>query len=223
MRTASLAGGLIYLLTFAASIPALPLYADVLGDPDYIRTAGSNLPLLWGAWLEVLTAAACIGTAVALYPVTRRVSRAAAIGFVTSRVVEAGLILVGVLSLLTVATLRQDLAGATGAEATSLVVTGQALVALHDWTFLLGPGTVAGINALLLGYALYRSRLVPRIIPTLGLIGAPLILVSATGTFFGGWEQLSTTGALLALPVAAWELSLGLYLTFRGFRTVEAR
>ncbi len=217
-RKVGLAGGVLYLITFVASIPALGLYADVLNHPDYITTRGSNTPLLWGAWLEVITAAACIGTAVALYPVTKRVSQTAALGFVTSRVVEATLIVVGVLSLLSVVTLREDLAGATGAQATSLTSTGQALVAMHDWTFLLGPGLIPGINALCLGYIMYRSRLVPRIIPAIGLIGAPLILASATGTIFGAWDQISAAGAVGALPIAVWEFSLGVWLTVKGFK-----
>lgn len=218
LRKIALASGVLYLITFAASIPALGLYADVLDHPDYITTPGSNAPLLWGAWLEVITAVACIGTAVALYPVTKRVSQTAALGFVTARVVEATLIVVGVLSLLSVVTLREDLAGATGAEATSLVTTGQTLVAMHNWTFLLGPGLIPGINALCLGYIMYRARLVPRIIPTIGLIGAPLILASATATVFGAWDQLSTTGAVAALPIAVWEFSLGVWLTVKGFK-----
>jgi hypothetical protein len=217
-RKVALAGGVLYLITFAASIPAFGLYADVLNHPDYITTRGSNTPLMWGAWLELLTAVACIGTAVALYPVTKRVSQTAALGFVTSRVVEATLIVVGVLSLLSVVTLREDLAGVTGAQATSLVTTGQALVAVHDWTFLLGPGLLPGINALCLGYILYRSRLVPRIIPAIGLVGAPLILASATGTIFGAWDQISAAGAVGALPIAVWEFSLGVWLTVKGFK-----
>ena len=176
-RKVALAGGIAYLITFAASIPQLKLFADVVDDPTgYISGARSNTALLWGSWLEVVTAVACVGTAVALYPVTRRVSRTAAIGFVTSRVVEATLILVGVVSLLSVVTLQDQFAGATGAQAEALGVTGEALVAMRQWTFLLGPGLIAGINALFLGTALYRGRLVPRIIPTIGLIGAPIIL-----------------------------------------------
>ena len=159
---------------------------------------------------------ACIGTAVALYPVTRRVSRTAAIGFVTSRVVEAVLILVGVLCVLTVVTLRAI--AAPSAPADALGVVGQALVAVRQWTFLVGPGLIAGVNALFLGYVMYRSRLVPRIIPTVGLVGAPLIIMSATVTMFGGWEQVSVAGGLCALPIAVWEFSLGVWLTVKGFR-----
>lgn len=219
MRKIALAGGLLYLLTFVASLPQLKLFSSLVDDPEgYITGHGSNTGVLWGTWFEVITALAGIGTAVVLYPVTRRISRTAAIGFVTSRVVEAGLILVGVVSLLAVVTMRADLAGATGARADALRVTGHALVELRQWTFLVGPGLMAGVNGLFLGYAMYRSRLVPRIIPTLGLIGAPLILISASGTMFGLWDQLSRPGAALGLPIAVWEFSLGLWLTFKGFK-----
>jgi hypothetical protein len=219
MRKVALAGGITYLITFAASVPQLKLFANVIDDPTgYISSPGSNTVLQWGSLLEIITAAAGVGTAVALYPVTRRVSRTAAIGFVTSRVVEATLIIVGVMSLLTVVTLQHHFAGATGAQAQALGVTGEALVAMRQWTFLLGPGLMAGVNDLLLGYILYRSRLVPRIIPTIGLVGAPIILMSATATIFGGWAQVSTAGALCALPIAVFEFSVGVWLTFKGFR-----
>jgi hypothetical protein len=218
MRKISLAAGVLYLITFAASLPQLKLFKGVIDNKDYIHTSGSNTAVLWGCLLEVITAAAGIGTAVALYPVTKRVSQTAAIGFVTSRVVEGVLIMVGVMSLLSLVTLQHDFAGATGAQADALGVTGHSLVSMRQWTFLLGPGLIAGVNDLLLGYIMYRSRLVPRIIPIIGLVGGPLILMSATVTMFGGWAQVSSAGALCALPVAVFEFSLGMWLTFKGFK-----
>lgn len=223
MRKVALAGGIAYLVTFIASIPQLALFADIIDDPSgFITGTGSNSAVLMGSWLEVITAFACVATAVALYPATRIVSKTAAIGFVTSRVIEASMILVGVLSVLSVVSLKADFAGATGAEAGTLQMIGESLMTVREWTFLIGPGTVVGINALFLGYVMYKGRLVPRAIPMLGLIGAPLILTSATVTLFGGWSQVSTAGALLVLPCALWELSLGLYLTFKGFKTAPA-
>jgi Domain of unknown function (DUF4386) len=220
MRKVALAAGVLYLITFAASIPQLKLFANVIDDPTgYITGAGSNTAVQWGSLLEIITAVAGVGTAIVLYPVTRRISRTAAIGFVTSRVVEATMILVGVLSLLSVVTLQHHFAGATGAQAEALGVTGAALVAMRQWTFLLGPGLMAGVNDLLLGYLMYRSRLVPRIIPIIGLVGAPIILLSDAATIFGGWTQVSTIGALCGLPVAAFEFSLGVWLTVKGFRS----
>jgi hypothetical protein len=168
--------------------------------------------------LEFLTAASGVATAVILYPVTRRVSRTAAIGFVTSRVVEAALILVGVVSILSVVTLQHHFAGATGAQAQALGVTGESLVAMRQWTFLLGPGVMAGVNDLLLGYILYRSGLVGRVIPIIGLVGGPLILLSDLATILGVWGQTSRFGLLFGLPVAVFEFSVGVYLTVKGFR-----
>ncbi|GAA4756477.1 DUF4386 domain-containing protein [Actinomycetospora chibensis] len=219
MRRIALAAGLLYLVTFAASIPQLALFADLVADPaGFVRTPGSSTSVLWGSWLEVITALAAVGTALALYPVARRVSRTAALGFVTSRVVEATMILVGVLCVLSVVALRSDLAGAAGAQADALGVVAAALVEVRQWSFLVGPGLIPGINALFLGYVMYRSRLVPRIIPIVGLVGAPLIIMSATVTMLGGWEQVSVAGSLCALPIALWEFSLGVWLTVKGFR-----
>ena len=218
-RKVALAGGIAYLVTFAASIPQLKLFADVIADPaGYISTPGSNSAVQVGSVLEVLTAASGVATAVILYPVTRRVSRTAALGFVTSRVVEAALILVGVLGILSVVTLQHHFAGATGAQAQALGVTGESLVAMRQWTFLLGPGVMAGVNDLLLGYLLYKSGLVGRVIPIIGLIGGPIVLLGYTYTILGGPGQTSTPGLLYALPVAVFEFSVGVYLTVKGFR-----
>ena len=167
-----------------------------------------------GACLDVVNALACIGTAVVLFPVLRRHSETLALGFVAARIFEAAVIAVGVLSLLTVVALRQP--GATGGEADALMVVGQSLVAVRDWTFLLGPNVMAALNALLLGTLLYRSGLLPRVIPTLGLIGAPLILAVTLATTFGLTEHGSAWWIVVA-PIFMWELSLGVYLLLKGF------
>lgn len=219
MRRAALIAGIAYLATFVFSIPVkFGLWTDVLDDPGFVVGAGRAGGVTMGALFEVLTALAGVVTAVALYSIAKRYSQRAALGFVTTRVLEAVVIFVGVLSILSVYTLRQDVAGAPGADIGALVTTGHALVAMHDWTFLLGPGVMAGLNALLIGSVMYRSRLLPRWIPTLGLIGAPLILVSDAATLFGAWDQISGPAMLLALPVAVWELSFGVYMAFKGFK-----
>jgi hypothetical protein len=218
-RKLALAGGIAYLVTFAASIPQLKLFADVIADPTaYITNPGSNAAVQWGSVLEILTAASGVATAVLLYPVTRRVSRTAALGFVTSRVVEAALIMVGVVSILSVATLQQHFAGAAGAQGQALGVTGESLVAMRQWTFLLGPGVMAGVNDLLLGYIFYRSGLVGRVIPIFGLVGGPLFLVTDTAVILGLWGQTSAPGLLFGFPAMVFELSVGVYLTVKGFR-----
>jgi hypothetical protein len=171
-----------------------------------------------GGVLEVIVALAGIGTAVTLYPVVKRQHEGVALGFVAARVLEACMIFTGVVSLLSLVTIRQNLGGAAGADAASLVTTGASHVAVYNWAFLLGQSLMPAINALLLGSLLYRSRLVPRILPIVGLIGAPLLIAAVFATLFGGIGQVSAIAALAALPVAAWEFSLGVWLVVKGFR-----
>ena len=201
LRKTALIAGVLYVLTFV-SIPTLILYGPVRA-PGYIAGPGPDTPVIIGGILEVIVALAGIGTAVVLYRVVKRQNEAAALGFVGARVLEAATIVAGVVSLLSVVTLRR--AGA-GADA---LVTGQALVASYDWSFHLGQSLIPVVNALLLGSLLYRSRLVPRILPLLGFIGAPLLLASDVAVLFGLWDRVSGPSGLLALPIAGWEFSLG--------------
>ncbi len=217
MRRTSLAAGILYLLTFV-SIPTLALYQPVRERADFILGAGSDTGVRWAAFSEVVVALACIGTAVVLFPVAKRQSETAALGFVTARVLEAGLIIVGVVNVLTIVTLRHDVAGSAGADPASLLTTGSALSATYGWAFLLSQSLMPVFNALCLGYVLYRSGLVPRILPTLGLIGAPLLLASDIAIFFGLYDRMAPIAALAAIPIAVWEFSLGVYLVVKGFR-----
>ena len=217
-RRTALVAGTFYLITFVSSIPAVFLLDPVLHDSQYIAGAGDDSRVILGCLLDMINAVACVGTAVTLFPVVKRQNEATALGFVTARVLEAAVIMIGVVSLLAVVTLRQNLAGTPGADVTSLVVAGRSLVAVRDWTFLLGPSLIPAINALLLGSLLYRSRLVPRIIPAVGLIGAPLLLASTIATMFGANELMSAWSAIATLPIAAWELSVGVWMVVKGFR-----
>ncbi len=211
LRKTALVAGVLYLITFI-SIPTLFLYGPVLSDPNYIAGPGPDTPIIIGGILEVVVALAGVGTAVVLFPVIKRQNQAAALGFVGSRTLEGAAIVAGVVALMSIVTLRQAGAGAAG------LVTGQALVANYNWFFLLGQSLMPVLNALLLGSLLYRSRLVPRILPLVGLIGAPLLLASDIAVMFGLWDRISTPSAILALPIAAWEFSLGIYLVVKGFK-----
>ena len=213
LRRTSLVAGGFYLVTFV-SIPTLWLYGPVR-NADYVTGAGSSSGLLWGAFLEIIVAIAGIGTAVTLFPVVRRQNEATALGFVATRTLEAAMIFVGVLSLLTIVTLRKD---GGGADAASLAVAGKSFVGIYDWTFLLGQTLMPALNALLLGSLMYRSRLVPRIIPTLGLIGSPLLLATVASVLFGILPKVSALSGIATLFVAGWEFSLGVYLVVKGFK-----
>jgi len=206
--------GVLYLITFATSIPALLLYQPVLDDPvGYIASAGQDNRILFGVLLELLLIIANIGTAVVIFPIVKRQSEELALGYVTARLFECTFILAGVLAVLGIVTLQQDVAGA--AEG-SIAYT---LAAIKDWTFLLGPGWVVGWgNGLILGYLMYRSELVPRKATWLGLVGGPLIIVSGTLVMFGVDRPGGTMQGLATIPEALWELFLGFYCTFKGFR-----
>ena len=217
-RKTALVAGVFYLITFAASIPALILIGPVLHNPGYITGAGADARVTAGCLLDLVNAIAAVGTAVTLFPVVRRQNEGLALGFVASRSFEAAVIVIGVVSLLAVVTLRHDLAGTPGTDSAALVAAGRSLVAVRDWTFLLGPGLMPAFNALCLGSLLYRSRLVPRVIPALGLAGAPLLAAAAVATLFGVNTQTSPLSAVATMPIFAWELSVGVYMVTKGFR-----
>jgi hypothetical protein len=216
-RTARIAG-VLYLLTFV-SIPTLGLYKPV---KDHVGTfvlgAGSTSGVMWAALSEVVVGLAGISTAVVLFPVLKRQNETAALGIVAARLVETCLIFVGVVSMLTVISLRTDIAGAAGTDAASVITTGRSLVAVYTWTFLLSQSLMPVIVDALLGYLLYRSGLVPRILPILAFVGAPLLLASDLAVFFGVYENVSPLALVAALPVAVFEFSFGVYLLVKGFR-----
>jgi hypothetical protein len=220
LRSTAFVVGLLFIITFVTSIPAaLVLYTPVLNHTDYILGAGADNRIALGALLEMILIVANIGSAVVLFPILRRQNEALSLGYVTARILESTFIAIGLLSLLAIVTLGQDLAGTAGADAASLATIGRALVAVHDWTFLLGPGWVVGIgNGLLLGYLMYRSGLVPRGMAILGLIGGPLIIISGTAVLFDVIEPGSGPQVIATIPEFIWELSFGIYLMVKGFK-----
>jgi hypothetical protein len=208
--------GLLFLVTFVTSIPAVVwFYAPALSDPAFILAGGFDRGLAWGAVFEVLLIAANIGTALTLYPVLKRQSEVLALGYVMARIVECGFIALGIIAMMALNTLRLN-AGA--ADQAMLVIAGQSLVAVHDWTFRIGPGVVVGIgNGFMLGYLMWKTRLVPRAMSVLGLIGGPALVVAGVAVMFGDIEAGSAVQAIATLPEFFWELSLGIWLLVKGF------
>jgi hypothetical protein len=220
-RRSAVVAGAFFVVAAGTAVVALALYQPLLGDPAYVLGAGSDTRVLWGALLEVVLAASCIGTAVALYPVVKRQDEGVALGYVCGRLLEAAVIVVGIISVLAVVSLRRGAAAGKatgGADDAARVAVAESLVALHDWTFLIGPGLVIGVNSLLLAWLVHRSGLVPRWIAVLGLVGGPVVLASSTAVLFGLYDQVSVIAGLAALPVTAWEMSLAAYLIGKGFR-----
>ncbi len=215
-RKAAFASGLFYLITFASSIPAALMLAPILTDPGYIVGPGQDAQILVAGLLDLTNALAAIGSAVAVFSVLKRHHESLALGFVTTRLLEAAIIIPGICALLAAVSIRQ--AGpAAGADEGALIAVGQGLVGFRDWTFILGPGLMPGFNALMFATILYRTRLVPRWIPALGLIGAPMLISSAAGVVLGLHQLGSAYSGIATVPIFIWELSVGLWMTFKGF------
>jgi hypothetical protein len=213
-RKIALAAGVLYLLTFV-SIPTLALYGQVK-SANYILGAGPDTAAIIGGILEIIVALAGIGTAVVLFTVLKKQNEVLALGLVASRVLEASTIFLGVTFILSIVTLRQ--AGA-GADA---LVTSHTLAALYDRIFLLGQSFMPAINDLLLGFLLYKSRLVPRALSMIGLVGGPVLIAGYLAVLFGLIGQHGSLAGLSAFPVALFEFSLGVWLTVKGFNPSAA-
>ena len=204
-----MAAGILYLVTFV-SIPTLALYRPVK-QANYILGAGPDTAAILGGLLEIIVALAGIGTAVVLFPVLKKQNERLALGLVVSRVLEASTIFLGVAFLLSIVTLRKDAAGVDA------LPISHALVALYDRIFLLGQSFMPAITDLLLGILLYQSRLVPRALSRIGLVGSPLLIIGYLAVLFGFIGQHSPLAGLFALPVALFEFSLGIWLVVKGF------
>jgi len=217
-RKLAIATGVLFFVTHVTSIAAIVLYQPVLNHPGYVLGNGAaNSRILLGGLLELILAAAVIGTAVTLYPVVRRHNKALAMGYVGLRTLEAGIIVTGIASLLAVVSLQH--AAGTAVNAAALTTVAKALVAVHNWTFIIGPGLVCGLNTAVMAYALYRSKLVARFIPVLGLIGGPLVFAANVAGMFG--VPRNDLGVCV-VPVFAWEVSLAIFLITKGFRSTTA-
>lgn len=220
-RKSVLIAGILYIVTFVFSIPALGFYDKVLNHANWVLGSESLTSVRLGAVGEVVTALAGIGTAVFLYRVLKPHGPNGAVGFVASRTLEAAMIFLGVISLFAVILLREDATGGAATQA-SLLTTSKALVSVYRGSFLLGPGLMPAVNALCFATILYRSRLVPRIIPAIGLVGAVVLATSFVAVLFGAYEQVSTVAMFTALPIAAWEFTIGVWMIVKGFRTDAA-
>ncbi len=216
-RKTALTVGVLFILTFITSIGAVFAYGPILSDANYITGTGPDTRVFLGAFLELALIVTNIGCALFLFPILKRQNEGLALGYVAERIVEGVFILIGLLSLLAIVTLRQT---AVGADAGTLVTIGNMLRGIHGWTFLLGPSFCDGIGTgAILGYLMWRSGLVGKRMALFGLIGGPLLVVVAVAVLLGVIPQGSAVQGILTLPEIIWEAFLGLYLTFKGFKS----
>ncbi|MEP7323419.1 MAG: DUF4386 domain-containing protein [Saprospiraceae bacterium] len=222
-RNSAILTGVLFIIAAVASIIGLLLYQPILHDPGYIiKGTGAEIQVLWGAFFEIITAFAVIGTPIALFPILKKYNESMALSCIAFRLLEATIIIIGIISLLTIVTLNHEFSNELNPNNSSYLVTGKLLVAIHDWTFLFGPNLILGPSTLMTGYLLYTSKLVPRSIAVLGLIGGPMIFTCAILVLFGAFPQISFWGGLFAIPVFLYEMSLAIWLLVKGFNAPEA-
>jgi hypothetical protein len=215
--------GWLFIGTFVTSIPARLLFIHGVGaswaNMHFVAGDTSTASLKWGAALEFGLIVTQIGTAVVLYPVARRLSETIALGYVGARIMESVFAAIGIMSMLSVVSVASALGGASGGAATALTTQGNSLVHTYEWAFEWGPGLVAGIgNGLMVGYLMYKSALVPPRMALLGLIGGSLLILNFVLILTGVYKNGEGPSGLLTIPEAAWELFLGIYCAWKGFR-----
>jgi Domain of unknown function (DUF4386) len=215
--------GWLFIGTFVTSIPARLLFIHGVGaswtNMHFVAGDTSTASIKLGAVLEFGLIVTQIGTAVVIYPLARRQSETLALGYVTARIMESVFAAIGIISMLSVVSVIDALGGASGIEATALTTQGNSLVHTYEWAFEWGPGLVAGIgNGVILGYLMYSSALVPPRMALLGLVGGPILIVSFVMILTGVYKNGEGPSGLLTLPEAGWELSLGIYCAWKGFR-----
>ena len=212
--------GVLYILAAVTAIIGFALYQPILNDPLCIINGTSNdTQVVWGAFNELILAFSIIGISVLMFPIINKENESLAVGYVCFRLLEAILIIIGIICLLSIVTLSQEFAKEVAPNLSSFLTTGYLLVTIHNWTFLLGPNLALGSSTLMMSYFLYDSKLVPRFISVLGLAGGFLILACALLVLFGVFLQVSTWGAVLAIPVFAFEMSLAVWLIVKGFNS----
>ncbi|MCM3789269.1 DUF4386 domain-containing protein [Domibacillus indicus] len=210
--------GVLFILAAVTAIIGVILYDPILNSPDYLTKGAEQADqVIMGALMELILVVSAVGTATTMFPILRRYNETIALWHVCFRFLEAVVITVGVISVLSLLTLSREFAAAGALDTASFQTSGTVLKAIHDWTFLLGPNFMLGINTVMYSYIFYKSKLVPRFIPILGMTGAALVFLCALLVMFGVIEQVSVWGAVLALPVAANEMILAVWLIAKGF------
>jgi len=212
--------GVLFILAAVTAIIGLALYQPILYDPDYIINGSANeTQVIWGAFCELILAFSVIGISIMMYPILNKENESLAIGYVCFRLLEATIIIIGIISLLSVVTLNQEFAKSVNPNVISFLTAGKLLVTVHNWTFLFGPNLALGPSTLMMSYLLYKSKLVPRFIYVLGLGGGSLILACALLVMFGVFPQISVWGGLFAIPVFLYEMILAVWLIGKGFNS----
>jgi hypothetical protein len=228
-RKAAKIVGVLFILAAVTAVIGLNLYDPILNGPDYLLKGSEHAnQVILGALMELMLVVSAVGTATTMYPLLRKYNETMALWHVCFRFLEAVIITVGVISVLSLLTLSREFVAAGAPDPSSFHSSGIILKAIHDWTFMLGPLFMLGINTVMYSYIFYKTKLVPRFISILGMTGATCVFICSLFVMFGVFPQISFWGAVLAVPVAANEMILAVWLIVKGFnenaiRTLTAK
>ena len=218
-RTAIVVGALFIVATVASILGSVAL-GSVLDGPGYlINLAASESQVILAVLLFLIAASAAFATAFVLFPILRRHSEGLAVGYVGFRGFENVFYVAGTVGLLIMLTVSQN----SVAGSPDLPLLGAALLALHDWSVLIGTLIFFGLGSLTLNSVLYQSGLVPRWLSLWGIVGAVLLVTYGLLGVFGVDTALGSPFMLLAMPIALQEMVFAVWLIARGFNRPAAQ
>lgn len=216
--------GILFITAAVASILGLALYDPILNKSNYIVGDGlSNNQIYWGAFLEIVTAFSVIGITINLFPLLKKVNLTLSIGHICFRLLETTIIIIGTICVISIVSLNQEYLKEINPNIENYLIASKLLLAIKKWTFLFGTNLALAPSTVITGYLLYKSKLVPRIISILGLVGGLLILLSGLFVIFNLYTQLSIFGIICAVPIFLYEMSLAIWLITKGFNESELR
>lgn len=212
--------GWLFVLATIAGVLSVLTMSSTLGDENLLAAVESGQgSLLFGNMLIFIMLAAMTGTAALLWPVLRRHSETLALGYVLARTLEVVTIAIGLVAALLLIPLSWSVA-ADGAAVAGADVLAETLKAASDWTGYLGAQMVFSISALILNWAFFRYRLLPRWLSVWGLVGVPPMFLSGLLVMFESLNSSSSMLNALVIPLAIQEMVMAAWMIVNGFDDV---
>jgi hypothetical protein len=219
-RKTAIIVGVLFLTAMFTSMLGDGLIKSIIDVPNYLINVYPNKTrVITGILLQLICAVAVVGIAVLLFPILKKHNEPIALSYVGLRVIESAIIFISAISILLLITLSQEYVKAGAPDDSSFQTSGSLAVAGHYWAFQMVI-IVCGIAGLMFCYLLYQSKLIPRFISVLGIIGYPLSLVAPLLDMFDIIDTLHGAGIIMYLPGAVFEVLLfPIWLFVKGFNS----
>ena len=215
-KTAIIVGVLFLIATVIIIIGGI--FSLSIYEPDYLTAVSANEnQVILGALLEIIATAAIVGIPIAMFPILKKHNEGLALGYVGTRIFEGLTIFLNTIILLSILSLSQEFVNTVTPDASYFQTSGALLLAAREWISILVDFSFP-IGAVIFSYLLYQTKLTPRWLAVLGLIGGALWLTTAPLRMFGFNPEPMD---FLALPIAAQEMILAVWLIIKGFNSSE--